>query len=77
MRFVFEVQGLAMQRPKVYGAYLRGSLEKWVELLAQQHGETLATLIVATFDGLLLDYFVTGDLPRTTRALRRFLKEIE
>ena len=86
VRLVFEVQGLAMQKPKTYGAYLRGSLEEWIAFLAERlrrrgrrrptENEQLATLIVATFDGLLLDYFITGDLDRTTKALRRFLKEV-
>ena len=74
VRLIFEVQGLAMQKPKVYGAFLRGSLENWIALLEKRYGKQVATLLVATFDGLLLDYFVTGDLERTTRALRRFLK---
>ena len=76
LRLIFEVQGLAMQKPKVYGRYLRGSLERWIEFLEQRYGKSRATLMVAAFDGLLLDYFVTGDLERTTRALRRFLKGI-
>lgn len=80
LRLIFEVQGLAMQKPKEYGAYLRGSLEKWIDFLEQRlkgrERRLVASLIVATFDGLLLDYYVTGDLDRTTRSFRRFLKEI-
>jgi len=80
VRLVFEVQGLAMQKPKTYGAYLRGSLENWITFLEKRlHGPNrrqTATLMVATFDGLLLDYFITGDLDRTTKSLRRFLKEL-
>ena len=79
LRLIFEVQGLAMQKPEVYGAYLRGSLERWIEFLERRlrgrDRRQIATLIVATFDGLLLDYFVTGDLERTTRSFRRFLKD--
>ena len=81
LRLIFEVQGLAMQKPKEYGAYLRGTLEKWIDFLEQRlkgrDRRLTASIIVATFDGLLLDYYVTGDLDRTTRAFRRFLKEVE
>ena len=75
VRLIFEVQGLAMLQPKTYGAYLRGSLQNWIAFLEKKYGKSRATLMVATFDGLLLDYFVTGDLARTTRSLRLFLKE--
>jgi AcrR family transcriptional regulator len=80
LRLIFEVQGLAMQKPKEYGAYLRGTLEKWIDFLEQRlkgrERRLVASLIIATFDGLLLDYYVTGDLDRTTRSFRRFLEEI-
>jgi len=83
LRLIFEVQGLAMQKPKEYGAYLRGTLEKWIDFLEQRlntlkgrERRLTASIIIAAFDGLLLDYYVTGDLDRTTRAFRRFLKEI-
>lgn len=79
LRLVFEVQGLAMQKPKTYGAYLRGSLESWIELLEKRikgrDRRQTATLVVAVFDGLLLDAYITGDVKRTTRALRRFLDD--
>jgi len=80
LRLVFEVQGLAMQKPKTYGAYLRGSLESWIELLEKRikgrDRRQTATLVVAVFDGLLLDAYITGDVKRTTRTLRRFLDDL-
>jgi hypothetical protein len=36
----------------------------------------VATLVVAAFDGLLMDYLATGDRQRTTKSLLLFLKKI-
>jgi AcrR family transcriptional regulator len=77
LRLLFEVHGLALQDPKQYAGYLRGAIQTWVELVATalkpRYGTvdavTVATLIVGTIDGLLLDYLSTGDLQRATKAL--------
>jgi len=70
------VHGLALQYPKTYAGYLEGSVRHWIELLTGalrprlgRDAESVATLIVGTIDGLLMDYLSTGDLKRTTRAL--------
>jgi AcrR family transcriptional regulator len=79
LRLIFEVNGLAM-RNEAYRRYLRGSLESWRALVAQRlrpRNESLATLVVATVDGLLLDYAATGDRERTTRALTRFARSLK
>lgn len=76
LRLLFEVYGLALQNPKDYAGYLQGSVKHWIELLTDalrsrlgREAETIATLIVGTIDGLLLDYLSTGDLNRTTHAI--------
>ncbi len=76
LRLLFEVHGLALQYPKVYAGYLEGSVTHWIELLTGalrprlgRDAESVATLIVGTIDGLLMDYLSTGDLKRTTAAL--------
>lgn len=76
LRLLFEVHGLALQYPKTYAGYLEGSVKHWIELLTGALGprlgreaEPVATLIVGTIDGLLMDYLSTGDLKRTSRAL--------
>jgi len=76
LRLLFEVHGLALQYPKTYAGYLEGSVKHWVELLTAalrprlgRDAERVATLIVGTIDGLLMDYLSTGDLRRTTAAL--------
>jgi len=77
LRLLFEVHGLALQYPKTYAGYLEGSVKHWIELLTNalhprlgRDAETVATLIVGTIDGLLMDYLSTGDLKRTTRAIQ-------
>ena len=76
LRLLFEVHGLALQYPKTYAGYLEGSVKHWIELLTAalrprlgRDAETVATLIVGTIDGLLMDYLSTGDLKRTSRAI--------
>jgi AcrR family transcriptional regulator len=76
LRLLFEVHGLALQYPKTYAGYLEGSVKHWIDLLTAalrprigREAETVATLIVGTIDGLLMDYLSTGDLKRTTRAI--------
>ena len=76
LRLLFEVHGLALQYPKDYAGYLEGSVKHWIELLTDalrssqgRAAEAIATLIVGTIDGLLLDYLSTGDLNRTTQAI--------
>ena len=76
LRLLFEVHGLALQYPKTYAGYLEGSVKHWIDLLTAalrprlgREAETVATVIVGTIDGLLMDYLSTGDLKRTTRAI--------
>jgi AcrR family transcriptional regulator len=85
LRLLFEVHGLAVHDPETYGEYLRGAFESWKALLTERMDKRLrraareerATLMIAVIDGLLLDYLATGDLPRTTRALRSFTRQLE
>lgn len=79
LRLLFEVHGLALQYPKTYAGYLEGSITHWIELLTGalrtrlgREAESVATLIVGTIDGLLMDYLSTGDLKRTSAALESF-----
>jgi AcrR family transcriptional regulator len=79
LRLLFEVHGLALQYPKTYAGYLEGSITHWIELLTAalrprlgREAESVATLIVGTIDGLLMDYLSTGDLKRTSAALESF-----
>lgn len=78
LRLLFEVQTLALQNPKRYRRYLTGTSASRRELIEQAlppgAGRTAsATLYNAVIDGLLLELLATGDLRRTSQALRIFV----
>jgi AcrR family transcriptional regulator len=79
LQLLFEVQVLALQNPKRYCRYLRGTSASWrhsiVQALpAREMNAVSATLYSAIIDGLLLELLSTGDLRRTSGALDLFLK---
>jgi AcrR family transcriptional regulator len=76
VKLVFEVHGLAPRNPRVFGGYVRNAIDSWRRIIAKKQKEPAATAIVATFDGLLMDFLATGDRDRTTRALRLALRKI-
>jgi AcrR family transcriptional regulator len=78
VRLLFEVQVLALQHPAIYGQFLSDSSAGWLEVLEYCIPEsadrrTIATLCGAVIDGLVLDYMSTGDLDRTSAALKYFV----
>ena len=77
LRLLFEVQILALQNPKRYQRYLKQSSTGWRQLIeqalpARERNAAAATLYNAVIDGLLLEMLATGDLSRTSRALKLF-----
>lgn len=75
VRLLFEVQVLALQHPATYARFLSDSSASWLGVI--EHGlpesserRTTATFCSALIDGLILDYLSTGDLDRTTAALK-------
>jgi AcrR family transcriptional regulator len=80
LRLLFEVQILALQNPRRYRRYLNQTSTGWRELIQEalpraKANDGAATLYNAVIDGLLLDLLSTGDLRRTTRALKEFAKQ--
>ena len=78
LRLLFEVQMLALQNPKRYRRYLTRTSVSWRKLigpiLPRGSGKVAtATLYNAVVDGLLLELLATGDLRRTSQALRIFV----
>jgi AcrR family transcriptional regulator len=78
LRVLYQLQILAAQDHKTYGRYLRRNSLNWLELVQavlkpSQRSTTLATLIVAVFDGLLMEVMSTGDRRRTSAAIDDFL----
>ena len=77
LRLLFEVQVLALHRPKQYARYLAHTSASWLDLIeaalpASQRSPALATLCGAVVDGLLLELLSTGDRRRTTDAIALF-----
>jgi AcrR family transcriptional regulator len=75
---LYEMQIIAMQNPEHYGSYLKQASKRWrrevLRLMSQaMQSPALATLCIAVFDGLFLEYVATKDLRRLTRALDDFI----
>ena len=82
LRLLLEVQVLAIANPRPYRAYLAATSSTWLDVIEDALGpgrnrRTTATLCTAVIDGLLLELFSTGDLRRTSRALRVFTASIK
>ncbi len=80
LRLLFEVQMLALQNPKRYRRYLTRTSASWRKLIElalprKGNGAATATLHNAVVDGLLLELLATGDLSRTSQALRIFIDQ--
>jgi AcrR family transcriptional regulator len=74
---LYEMQIIAMQNPQRYGGYLKQASKRWraqvLRLMSQAlQSPSLATLCIAVFDGLFLEYLATRDRRRLTRALNEF-----
>ena len=78
LRMLYEAQVVAAQNPAEYGRYLKSVSADWQTaafqtLSASIRSQTLATLCIAVFDGLFLEFMATGDRGRLTAALDRFI----
>lgn len=78
LRLLYEAQIIAMQNPAQYGPYLKKASSDWHVLALQlmsasSKKDSLATLSIAVFDGLLLELMATGDRRRLTAALDDFI----
>jgi AcrR family transcriptional regulator len=83
-RLLFEIDGLAMHESNVVPVHDRIAgatgwlklFEKRVEGLADSASDRsgASTLIVAAINGLLHDYFATGDLKRTSAAIEFLIR---
>ncbi len=78
LRVLYQLQILAAQDHKNYGKYLRRNSRSWLDavqaaLQPALRSATLATLIVAVFDGLIIEVMSTGDRRRASAALDEFI----
>jgi AcrR family transcriptional regulator len=85
-RLFFEVYSFALQRPRRFADFLHNSIEDWLEFVAKpMHREgyernesrAFATVILAGFRGLMLDYCASRDRRRVDRALDLWLRGLD
>jgi AcrR family transcriptional regulator len=75
---LYELQIMAVQNPGQYGRYLEETSLDWLTVAAaslssRDAPDTIPTLCIAVFDGLMIEFFSTGDRERLTRALDAFV----
>jgi AcrR family transcriptional regulator len=81
-RLVFELYARALRHPADYPGVLDEPLAYWRALLHRMGvtstlGDAQATMLLASFRGLLLDFCATGDSARTTQALELLVRSLE
>jgi AcrR family transcriptional regulator len=79
LRVLYQLHILAAQDGKTYGKYLKRNSLNWLEVVLailkpSQRSPVLATLIVAIFDGLLIEVMSSGDRRRATAAIDHFVE---
>jgi AcrR family transcriptional regulator len=78
LRLLYEMQVIAAQNPGEYRRHLEGLSADWQSLalstLSQAvRSPAMATLCIAVFDGLFLEFMATTDRDRLTEALDLFI----
>jgi AcrR family transcriptional regulator len=78
LRLLYELQIVAVQNPDQYGRYLEKTSLDWLtvataSLSSKDADDTIPTLCIAVFDGLMIEFISTGDRARLTRALDAFV----
>jgi AcrR family transcriptional regulator len=85
LRLFFEVYGLALQEPGRFPGFPADAVRQWLPLVAStlkdagvpdSETDTVATVVVAGYRGLLLDVLATGDARRASEALDFLLDAI-
>ncbi len=81
-RLFFEVYGLALQEPAVYGGFLEGVITDWLPIIEpilirdgypSERVSAIATLILSSVRGLQLDLLAAQDRPRAEVAFEELL----
>ena len=79
LRLLYEMQVIAAQNPAEYESYLKRNSADW-QSVALEHlsdavrSPVMATLCVAVFDGLFLEFMSTGQRGRLAKALDLFVE---
>jgi AcrR family transcriptional regulator len=84
-RLYFEAYGLALRHPRRYQAFLRATIQDWLDLIAAdlrseglklQNAHIFASVILAGLRGFMLDYCATHDRRRIDRAVDLWLSAL-
>ena len=82
---VFRVYGVALSNRESFSHFLDGAVADWLDLAASildeagcppRHCAEIATLVICTFRGALLDLLVTDDLARTGKAIDLLIESV-
>lgn len=85
-RLFFEIYALALQHPSRFAGFLHNTVEDWITFVAgpmrregylREDSRAFATVVLAGFRGLLLDYCATHDRKRLNRALDFWLAGLD
>jgi len=85
-RLFFEVYSLALQHPRRFAEFLHNTIEDWLEFVAKpmrregyekNEARAFATVVLAGFRGLMLDYCASRDRKRLERALDLWLSGLD
>lgn len=82
MVLIFELYALALRSPDDYPGVLQDPLAYWRSLLdragvvVERNADTVATLLLASIRGLMLDLAASGDRSRVDRALTKLLRAL-
>ncbi|MEI9954493.1 MAG: TetR/AcrR family transcriptional regulator [Pseudomonadota bacterium] len=84
-RLFFAVYGRALQAPQQFTDFLKHVVADWMSALRDAQGPNtdpatatrMATVVIATIRGLLLDLLATGDRARVQNAAEGFLASLE
>lgn len=78
LKLFFETYALALRNPDAFPGFLEGAVEDWLRFLADpictggaspRRARAIATIILATYRGFMLDYAATGDAQRIGQAI--------
>jgi AcrR family transcriptional regulator len=85
-RLFFEVYGLSLRHPQLYQDFLNTTVQDWVSAIAdpmEREGcdpgdsRALATLVLASLRGFMLDLCATHDHERLDRAVKLWLADLD
>jgi len=85
-RLYFQIYALALQHPRRFADFLHNTVTDWLEFIAKPmvdegyrkaEARAFATVVLAGFRGLMLDYCATHDRKRLDHALNLWLKGLD